>query len=48
VDEAYLSESIRQPGASVVEGYSPGAMPSFTWLTEEQVEALVAFIKSRR
>lgn len=45
-DEAYLIESIKQPGAKTVEGYPPSAMPSFSYLSDGQVADLVAFIKS--
>ena len=45
-DEAYIRESILNPGAKVVEGYQP-IMPTFKGqVTEEQIIALVAYIKS--
>jgi cytochrome c oxidase subunit II len=45
-DEAYIRESILQPNAKIVAGYQP-LMPSFQGqLTEEQVMALIAYIKS--
>jgi len=45
-DEAYIRESILNPGAKVVEGYQP-IMPTFKGqVTEEQLLALVAYIKS--
>ena len=45
-DDAYLRESILQPMAKVVKGYPP-AMPTFAGqLNEEQVMALIAYIKS--
>jgi cytochrome c oxidase subunit 2 len=45
-DDAYLRESILTPLAKVVKGYPP-AMPTFQGqLTEEQVMALIAYIKS--
>ncbi len=44
VDEAYFKESIVDPNASVIEGYSP-MMPAYE-LTEEQLDALVEFAKS--
>ena len=45
-DEAYLRESILSPGARVVDGYQP-IMPDFQdRLSDEQVEALVEYIRS--
>jgi len=45
-DEAYIRESILNPGAKIVEGYQP-IMPTFKGqVTEEQLLALVAYIKS--
>ena len=45
-DENYLRESILNPPAKIVSGY-PGLMPSFRGqLSEEQINDLVAYIKS--
>lgn len=45
-DEAYIRESILQPNAKIVAGYQP-LMPTFQGqLTEEQILALAAYIKS--
>ncbi len=45
-DENYLRESIVSPAAKVVKGYKP-IMPAFQGLvTEEQLNALVAYVKS--
>jgi cytochrome c oxidase subunit 2 len=45
-DEAYIRESILNPSAKVVAGYAP-SMPSYRGqLTEEQVSALTAYIRS--
>jgi len=44
VDEAYLRESIRDPNAVIVKGFTP-IMPVFE-LTDEELDALVALIKS--
>lgn len=45
-DENYLRESILDPGAKVVNGYKP-VMPTFQGLvSEEQLNALVAYVKS--
>jgi mono/diheme cytochrome c family protein len=45
-DEAYIHESILQPGAKIVAGYQP-IMPSFAGsLSEDQLEALIAYIAS--
>src|SRR5215510_283603 len=46
VDEAYLRESILNPGAKVVAGYT-NDMPTFQGLvTEEQVAMIIQYIKS--
>lgn len=42
-DEAYLFESIREPGAKVVEGYG-FPMPEND-LSDEQIELVIAFIR---
>lgn len=44
-DDAYLVESIVDPGAKKVEGYSIG-MPVNDSLTEEQIASIVAYIRS--
>jgi len=46
-DENYISESIRNPKAKLVEGYDPNAMPAFEGLlTDEDIDDLIAFIKT--
>lgn len=46
VDENYLRESILEPMAKIVDGY-PKAMPSYKGrLSEEKLQALIAFLKS--
>ena len=45
-DEAYLRESILDPSAQIVDGYQP-IMPEYgDQLNDEQVDALVAYIRS--
>ena len=45
-DENYIRESILDPGAKIVKGYKP-LMPTFQGLvSEEQLNALVAYVKS--
>jgi cytochrome c oxidase subunit II len=45
-DENYVRESILDPGAKIVNGFKP-VMPTFQGLlTEEQLNALVAYVKS--
>lgn len=44
-DEAYIRESIHEPKARVVQGYPP-AMPPFPGVSEEDIDALIAFIRS--
>ena len=45
VDDAYLIESIEEPNAKIVSGFTKGAMPAIP-LTEEELNSLVAYIKS--
>lgn len=44
VDVAYLTESIKDPMAKIVEGYAP-AMPPLP-LTDDEIAALIAYISS--
>jgi len=45
-DENYIRESILQPGAKIVNGYKP-IMPTFQGqISDEQLNALVAYVKS--
>ena len=46
-DEAYLRRSIREPKADLVKGYPP-VMPAYPDLSENDVKALVEFIKEVR
>jgi cytochrome c oxidase subunit 2 len=46
VDEAYIRESILNPGAKIAAGYQP-IMPTFQGLvTEEQVLQIIEYVKS--
>jgi glucose/arabinose dehydrogenase/cytochrome c551/c552 len=48
-DDAYLRQSILEPGAKIVEGYERGevSMPSYAGvLSDPQVQSLILFIKS--
>ena len=45
-DEAFISESILNPSAKVVNGFPANAMPSFSYLKQGQVNDLVEYIKS--
>jgi cytochrome c oxidase subunit 2 len=46
VDENYVRESILNPGAKIVSGFKP-VMPTFQGMvSEEQLAALVAYVKS--
>jgi cytochrome c1 len=44
--DEYLRQSIREPGAFTVPGFSPGLMPPFTGLTDQQVNDLIAYLKT--
>ncbi|HET8899702.1 MAG TPA: c-type cytochrome [Rhodanobacteraceae bacterium] len=46
-DAAYLIESIKEPNAAVVAGFTPGTMTSYASLLDDsQIDAIVAYIKS--
>ena len=45
VDAAYIKRSLKEPKADLVKGF-PAVMPSFANLDDEQVEALVDYLKS--
>ena len=45
VDEAYIAESIRNPAAKIVAGFD-NAMTVFDFLSDDEINALVAYIKS--
>jgi len=42
-DDAYLAESIADPGAKVVLGFAPGIMPQYG-LTEDQINDIVSYL----
>ena len=44
-DDAYLFESIKDPNAKIVKGFTRGAMPQIS-LTDEEISSLVAYIRS--
>lgn len=44
-DEAYIIESIRNPGAKIVAGFQAGAMPAFN-LSDAEIADLIAFIQT--
>lgn len=44
-DEDYIKESILNSQAKIVKGY-PGVMPNFSYLSDSEVNSLVAYIKS--
>ncbi len=50
VDEQYIRRSIVDPSAQVVKGFPDNVMPKNygDQLTEEQIQALIAYIKSLR
>ena len=43
--DAYIAQSIREPNAFVVDGFSP-LMPSFDYLSESDVLNLIAYLKT--
>lgn len=48
-DEDYIRESITSPRAKIVDGYDNAQiMPSYAYLQEEDLRALITFIKSQQ
>lgn len=45
-DEAYIAESIRNPGEKIVEGFQNVMPATFADWTDDQVNAIIAFIQS--
>ncbi|NOH04292.1 MAG: cytochrome c [Chloroflexi bacterium] len=47
MDEAYLTESIRDPNAKIVSGFtSPSIMPPYPNLTDEEIANIIAYIQT--
>jgi cytochrome c oxidase subunit II len=46
-DDQYLEESISDPNAKILQGYTPYSMPGFN-LDPEEIQSLIAFIKTVR
>jgi len=44
--EAYIEESIREPGAFVVDGFTAGLMPAFDDLTASEITDMIAYLKT--
>ncbi len=42
---AYIEQSIREPGAYVVDGF-PAVMPSFDFFSDDQVKNMIAYLKT--
>lgn len=45
-DAEYLRESLREPQATIVRGYTGASMPSFASLPDSQIDALIAYLAS--
>jgi cytochrome c2 len=43
--DAYLEQSVREPGAFIVDGF-PAVMPSFDYFSDEDVQDMIAYLKS--
>ena len=46
VDEAYIANSIRKPGYKIVQGFTNQMNPDFADLPQEDINAIIEFIKS--
>jgi mono/diheme cytochrome c family protein len=45
-DDAFITQSILEPNATIVEGFpSPSVMPPYT-LTDEEISNIIAYIKT--
>jgi cytochrome c oxidase subunit 2 len=47
VDDNYLSDSIKNPAATIVKGFQP-IMPPFGTLRKEEIDSLILFIKAQK
>lgn len=45
VDSSYIIQSLKHPSAKITAGYSP-VMPDYNFLTDHQMEFLVAYLRS--
>lgn len=45
IDDAYLANSIKDPMSEIVKGFPP-AMPPYSYLTDQQIADLIAYIES--
>jgi len=43
--EEYIEESLREPGAFVVDSF-PAVMPSFSYFSDEDVDNMIAYLKT--
>jgi cytochrome c2 len=43
--DAYIAQSLREPGAFVVDGF-PAVMPSFSYLGDDDIQNLIAYLKT--
>lgn len=44
-DDAYITQSIHDPNSQIVQGFPP-AMPPFTYLSDQDIADIIAYIKS--
>lgn len=44
-DDAYITQSIKDPLSQIVKGFPP-SMPPFSYLTDQQIADIIAYIKS--
>ena len=48
VDDAYIAESIRDPNARVVAGFTAGLMPATLGVKDEDIPHIIEYMKSLR
>ena len=48
VDDEYITESIKDPNAKIVQGFTAGLMPATLGVKDEEIPHLIAYMKSLR
>ena len=48
VDDAYITESIRDPNAKITRGFTAGLMPATLGVKDEEIPHIIEYMKSLR
>ena len=46
--DEYLEQSLREPDAYIVDGFTPGLMPNWEKLGDDSIDALVTYLKTMK